>query len=140
MLFRSYMENVSFVSADGINWIDYAPLNMTVCLKVYAFDLDIYTEDLVKIYKNDSQFVADVGAIGVKVTFEINGINYTRTSDENGTAKMAINLNPGNYTITTTFNGTTVENTITILPTLIADNIVKILQKRFTVLHHINRR
>ena len=122
---QHYMENVSFVSADGINWIDYAPLNRTVCLKVYAFDLDIYTEDLVKIYKNDSQFVADVGETGVKVTFEINGINYTRTSDENGTAKMAINLNPGNYTIKTTFNGTTVENTITVLPTLISENLVK---------------
>jgi len=52
-------------------------------------------------------------------------MNYTRTSNENGTAKMAINLNPGNYTIKTTFNGTTVENTITVLPTLIADNLVK---------------
>ena len=38
---------------------------------------------------------------------------------------MTINLGPGNYTIKTTFNGTTVENTITVLPTLIADNLVK---------------
>ena len=38
---------------------------------------------------------------------------------------MAINLNPGNYTIKTTFNGTTVENTVTVLPTLIAENLVK---------------
>ena len=38
---------------------------------------------------------------------------------------MAINLNPGNYTIKTTFNGTTIENNIELLPTLIADNLVK---------------
>uniref|UniRef100_UPI0034578E5F SpaA isopeptide-forming pilin-related protein n=1 Tax=uncultured Methanobrevibacter sp. TaxID=253161 RepID=UPI0034578E5F len=57
--------------------------------------------------------------------FEINGRNYTRVSDENGTALIAINLGPGNYTIKTLFNGTTVENTITVLPTLIADNLVK---------------
>ena len=38
---------------------------------------------------------------------------------------MAINLNPGNYTIKTTFNGTTVENTVTVLPTLIAEDLVK---------------
>ena len=38
---------------------------------------------------------------------------------------MAINLGPGNYTIKTTFNGTTVENTIEVLPTLYADNLVK---------------
>ena len=46
-------------------------------------------------------------------------------SDENGTARLAINLNPGNYTIKTTFNGTTVENTVTVLPTLIAEDLVK---------------
>ncbi|MBR0059564.1 MAG: hypothetical protein IJP99_09570 [Methanobrevibacter sp.] len=122
---QHYAENVSFASADGANWIDYTSLNMTVCLKVYAFDLTIYTDDLVKIYKNDSKFIANVAKSGVNVTFEINGVNYTRISDENGTAAIAINLNPGNYTIKTTFNGTTVENTITVLPTLIADNLVK---------------
>ena len=120
-----YMRNTSFVSDDGENWIDCSSLNMTACLKVYAFDLAIYTEDLVKIYKNDSKFEAGIGIAKEKVTFEINGMNYTRLSDENGTARMAINLKPGSYTIKTTFNGTTVENTITVLPTLIADNLVK---------------
>ena len=38
---------------------------------------------------------------------------------------MTINLEPGNYTIKTMFNGTAVENNITVLPTLIADNLVK---------------
>ena len=66
-----------------------------------------------------------MGVSNTTVNFEINGVNYTRLSDENGTAKMSINLNPGNYTIKTTFNGTTVENTITVLPTLIAENLIK---------------
>ena len=57
--------------------------------------------------------------------FEINGINYTRTSNENGVARMNINLNPGNYTIKTSYDGTTVENNIEVLPTLIAENLVK---------------
>lgn len=52
-------------------------------------------------------------------------MTYNRTSDENGTAKIAINLNPGNYTIETAFNGTSVENNIEVLPTLIAQNLVK---------------
>ena len=94
-------------------------------IKVYTLDLAIYTQDLVKIYKNDSKFEANIGAANETVIFEINGRNYTRVSDENGTSSMAINLGPGNYTIKTTFNGTTVENTIAILPTLIADNLVK---------------
>ena len=122
---QHYPENTSFASADGINWIDCSMSNMTACLKVYAFDLPIYTENLVKIYKNASKFEAEIGVANKTVTFEINGEKYNRTSDENGTARMAINLNPGNYTIKTTFNGTTVENTVTVLPTLIAENLVK---------------
>ena len=121
-----YAENASFYYHNG-EWIDlYASNKIIACLKVYTIDnLPIMTEDLVKIYKNDSKFEANIGVANETVTFEINGVNYTRTSDENGTAKMAINLEPGNYTIKTTFNGTTVENTITVLPTLIAENLVK---------------
>ena len=122
---QHYMENTSFASADGINWIDCAMSNMTACLKVYAFDLPIYTENLVKIYKNSSQFEASIGIANKTVGFEINGRKYNRTSDENGTARLTINLNPGNYTIKTTFNGTTVENTVTVMPTLIAEDLVK---------------
>ena len=107
-------------------WVDSLDDNNTICsVKVYTLPLAIYTHDLVKIYKNDSQFEANIGVANETVTFEINGVNYTRTSNENGTAKMTINLGPGNYTIKTTFNGTTVENTITVLPTLIAENLVK---------------
>ena len=107
-----YTENISYVSIAGSPWEDSYKSGAIACLKVYTVELPIYSEDLVKIYKN-------------AVTFEINGGRYNRTSDENGTARMTINLEPGNYTIKTTFNGTAVENTITVLPTLIADNLVK---------------
>ncbi|SDA64451.1 C1 family peptidase [Methanobrevibacter millerae] len=120
-----YTENISFISFDGETWEDAYNLGYIACLKVYTVALPIYTEDLVKIYKNDSKFEANIGVANETVTFEINGGSYNRTSDENGTARIAINLNPGNYTIKTTFNGTTVENSITVLPTLIADNLVK---------------
>ncbi len=117
----------SYVSSDAETWIDFSEQNRTVCLKLYTLDSKnrIITEDLVKIYKNDSKFEAEIGAVNETVTFEINGMNYTKTSDENGIAKIAINLNPGNYTIKTTFNGTDVENNIEVLPTLIAQNLVK---------------
>ena len=112
------------MKTDGV-WKDLSLQNRTVSLKVYTKDLTIYTEDLVKIYKNDSKFEANVGAANETITFEINGANYTRVSDENGTARISINLNPGNYTIKTTFNGTSVENSIEVLPTLIGQNILK---------------
>ena len=36
--------------------------------------------------------------VGQDVQFIINGVTYTRTTDENGIAKLNINLNPGTYT------------------------------------------
>ena len=121
---QHYIENISFINF-GNGWEDLALENKTTSLKIYTKDLAIYTQDLVKIYKNDSKFEANVGDAGANVTFEINGANYTRVSDENGTAKMAINLSPGNYTIKTTYNNAIVENNIEVLPTLIAQNLVK---------------
>ena len=91
----------------------------------WIYVAEICTQDLVKIYKNDSKFEAKIGVANETVTFEINGKNYTRISNENGTASMAINLGPGDYTIKTSYNNFTVENNITVLPTLIAENLVK---------------
>lgn len=121
------LSGMSYVSSDGNTWSDLSKQNQTVCLKVYTKESNtpIISEDLVKIYKNESQFEVDVGEANQTITFEINGNNYTRTSDANGTARININLKLGEYSIKTTYNGTTVENTITILPTLIADNLVK---------------
>ena len=65
-------------------------------------------EDVVKYYKNDTQYYAtflnSTGAplANTDVSFNINGVFYTRTTDSKGTARMNINLNPSNYTITTT--------------------------------------
>ena len=134
--------NQSFISPDGVNWIDLYYVhetlyqkdgyvmykkfsNASVCLKAFTVDLDIYAKDMVKIYKNDSKFEANVGENNASVSFEINGINYTRLSDENGTAKLNINLNPGNYTIKTSYGNRSIENNIEVLPTLIGKNLVK---------------
>ena len=119
-----YLENMTFLNL-GNGWEDLALENETISLKVYTKDLAIYTQDLVKLYKNASRFEAYVGDAGVNVTFELNGVNYTRVSDENGTASIAINLNPGEYSIKTIYGNYSVENSITVLPTLIADNLVK---------------
>ena len=120
----NFKENISFADY-GNGWIDLAKERKTVTLKVYTKDLVLYAEDLVKIYKNDSKFLALTDSVNETVSFEINGQTYNRTTDDEGIARMAINLYPGNYTIKTTFNGTSVENSIEVLPTLIADNLVK---------------
>ena len=88
--------------------------------------------DLVKYYKNDSQYVVTVlgsdgnpvGA-GENVTFNINGVMYTRQTNASGQAKLNINLQPGNYTITAEYNGCKVSNNIEVLPVLRADDLIK---------------
>ncbi|MBQ6218145.1 MAG: hypothetical protein IJH63_16135, partial [Methanobrevibacter sp.] len=47
-----------------------------------------------------------------KITFNINGVFYTRTTNTDGIAKLNINLMPGKYIITTTFNGLNIANNV----------------------------
>lgn len=47
-----------------------------------------------------------------QVTFNINGVLYKRTSNENGTASLTINLRPGDYVITSEFQGSKLSNLI----------------------------
>ncbi|MBQ6344753.1 MAG: hypothetical protein IJH63_08105 [Methanobrevibacter sp.] len=86
--------------------------------------------DLVKYYRNDSQYVIrllddegnPVGA-GVNVTFNINGVFYTRTTNATGHAKLNINLEPGTYIITAIYKDLMMSNTITVLPVLEAEDL-----------------
>ena len=65
------------------------------------------------------------------VIFTINGKEYVRYTDINGSASMAINLNTGVYNVTTKFNGTkdydsaSVNSTVSVKSTVIGQNIVK---------------
>lgn len=112
----------SFISAEGKIW--NASENI-VCLKIYTIANSIKSSNLVKYYKNASRFSADVNVANANVTFSINGINYTKTTDEKGTAYLNINLRPGTYNITTFFNGINKTNTVTVLSTITGDDLVK---------------
>ena len=61
---------------------------------------------------------------GVNVTFNINGVFYNRLSDEDGIARLSINLPPANYIITASYNGASVSNNVIVLNRLIANDIV----------------
>ena len=83
-------------------------------------------KDLVKIYKNDTQFVVDARKLSCdNITFKVNGVSYVRNVNESGFAKLNINLNPGVYTIESFTHNYQFNKTITVLPTIIADNLVK---------------
>ena len=83
----------------------------------------ILAHDLVKSYKNDSQFnvmLFDSEGNRLKntnATFNINGVFYNRTTDKTGVAKLNINLNPGEYIITVTNNndGLSLSYTVTVI-------------------------
>ena len=91
----------------------------------------IVSDDLTKYYRNASQFVvrirsADGGYVGAgeKVTFNINGVFYTRTTNATGHAMLNINLHQGNFTITTYHKDCSQGNNIEVLPILSADDLV----------------
>ena len=88
--------------------------------------------DIVKYFRNGTQYYAkflDSKGNPLKnadVKFNINGVLYTRTTNENGYARMNINLNPGEYIITAMHpNGETHANLITVLSILEGNDLVK---------------
>ena len=86
--------------------------------------------DITKYYKNATQYTVKiigddgkaVGA-GEVVTFNVNGVFYNRTTDENGIATLNINLSPGDYVITADYKGCRAANNIAVLPVLKAEDL-----------------
>ena len=102
------------------NPYDNSKMSNTIVVTPYLF-----TDDLTKYYKGDSRFKAKLvdsnynPQANKEITFIINGVEYTRNTNENGEASLAINLKPGEYDIITKNSEYEVTNTITVLPTLI---------------------
>ncbi len=94
--------------------------------------LSIITEnnDITKFYRNATQYTVkiigedgNVVGAGELVTFNVNGVFYTRETDEFGIAKLNINLPPGDYVITAEYKECKVSNDIKVLNVLTADDI-----------------
>ena len=89
----------------------------------------IISENLTKIEKNASHFEAKFLYVipfseNDKVIFKINDIEYMRSINGDGIAKISINLDPGEYIIQS-INPVTHEiknNTITVLPRIVENN------------------
>ena len=125
-----YLNGTSLVSKDGNSWTDFAPLNKTVCLKVYtvaddtkitgnkniAVDYSGGSYFTLKVVTNDGKAVG----VGESVKFTINKKTTTVKTDNNGNAKIKISELPGKYTITTTYRGKTYKNTVTVKQVLTA--------------------
>ncbi|WP_407379598.1 Ig-like domain repeat protein [Methanobrevibacter sp.] len=75
----------------------------------------------VKIIKQDGT-VAGAGEI---VTFNINGVLYERKTNDQGIARLNLNLGPNTYIITADYKGCLVSNSITVKPVLNASDLTK---------------
>ena len=109
----------------------FLPSETTATCTVYP---TIYGEDIIKYYKNDTQYYATflngdgTPLANSDVTFNINGVFYTRTTNALGVARLNINLPPKEYILTAIHpdTGYTYSNSITVLPTIIANDLTKI--------------
>ena len=124
-----YLNGTSLTSNDGNSWTDFAPLNKTVCLKVYTVEEDKEvkpTRISTRIdCKNMTTYAVakEDGRIGeyFKVTLKdsegnplankpiqigFNGKVYDKTTDNDGKAELQINLGyKGTYTFAIGFIG-----------------------------------
>ena len=89
-------------------------------------------DNIIKYFKNGTHYyVLVVDGQGnpianQTVTMNIDGVLYTKVTDENGIAKLSINLRPGEYIITTNGpNGAVISNKITVLSKLIVEDMTK---------------
>ena len=100
--------------------------NITVISRI------IENSDLTKYYRNATQYAVKiigddgkaVGA-GESVTFNINGVFYTRQTNASGIVKLNINLQPGDYIITAEYKNCRVSNNVRVLPVLTAKDLAK---------------
>jgi len=90
----------------------------------------VNNSNVIKYFRNDTQFEVTIlddngnpAKAGEVVTFNINGVFYERKTNENGTAKLNINLEPKTYIITTEYKNCRAANTITVLPVLSAKDL-----------------
>ena len=105
---------------------DKATADATVTVKstIFGNDTTLYfrngTQYMAKFLDSDGKALANTD-----VKFNINGVFYTRVTDENGIARLNIRLDPASYIITA-YNPVTGEqkaNNITVLPRIIAKDL-----------------
>ena len=111
---------------NGTGDYDVTSVNASVLVKntILGNDTTLY-------FRNGTQYVAKFldsngkALANTDVKFNINGVFYTRVTDENGIARLNIRLDPASYIITA-YNPVTGEqkaNNITVLPRIIAEDL-----------------
>ena len=109
--------NVNLVPGEYIITAEYEGCKVSNKIKVLPI---LKASDLTKKYGTKTPFKATLldgqgkPLKNTSITFNINGVFYTRTTNENGIAELNINLMPGEYIITSTYNGANIANKVKI--------------------------
>ena len=110
----------------------YNPIETEVTVNVKEDTSDhIIAPDVTKYYSGPERFVVNVtdykgNPLADKtVKILINGREYTRTTDANGTASIALGLPSKTYNVTVTVDNQTVNSVVTVLPTVNGTDVVK---------------
>ena len=109
--------NINLPPGTYIITAEYKGLRMSNTIKVLTV---LEAKDLVMKYHDGSQFKVKVldgqgrPYAGQTVTYNINGVLYTKICGDDGMAGLTINLPAGEYIITSMYNGLNVANKITI--------------------------
>lgn len=122
---KSGTYNISSFYMGNENYLSFSTANTVKVLPT------ISGNNIEKYYKNDTQYYAvflDGRGNYLKdseITFNINGVFYQRKTNEKGSAKLNINLNPGKYILTAInpINGEMYSNNVEVLPTVSADDL-----------------
>ena len=92
----------------------------------------IQANDVVKFFRNGTQYCAKFldgcgsPLVNASVVFNINGVFYKKQTDDNGMAKLNINLRPGEYILTAMHpDALMYGSNITVLSTILANDVVK---------------
>lgn len=116
---------------------NYQTVNVSENVEINSIKTVLEAENVVMYYKDGTRFAVVLKDINgnplanMDVIISINGRDYVKQSDENGTASLGLNLESKNYTVVTTFGGnskyfgTRSNNTVSILSTLLSKDIVK---------------
>ena len=95
--------------------------------------LEVFAPDVVKYYKGSERFEVEVifnnqPREGQTVRITINGVEYKKTTDKNGIASLALNLDEGNYSVLVRVDDLEFNSSVTILPTVFGKDISKIFK------------